>query len=581
MTLWLIFLVMVIVAVGLLALPLLRSGRDGAARVDYDVTLYRRQLDEVERDLARGVISPADVAAARAEIGRRLLAAAERRERQAPTSPLTRRMVAVVLAALVPLAALALYVNLGAPMVPDQPFAARQGQPGGASAELAALEARIAELGNKVKADPHDIESWSELGHLYAAHERYRDAADALGKAYELSGKAPARAVDFAEALVLADRGVVGAEAKQLFGAALTAEPRNPRAHFYLGLAKVQTGDPRGGLKEWLELAVDSPADAPWLTTLDQRIGEVAKDNNIDTATLDQMRLAARAAVAARAQTAETPDRGAGAIVGPEGPAKPQAETGTTPANTAKPDTAKPDTAKPDGGKSAAAEPDKAQASDKTAGDQTATTESPAKTPDETGTATPLAKAPTATGNAAGPGTAAPPGPSDSDIEAAQGMKKEDQIAMIRGMVDRLATRLKTEPNDLNGWRRLGRSYLVLGEADKASDAYGHAAALAPKNVDVLLDYGEAVLTAAGPQTSASQRLPAKFLEIMHQVYALDDRNPVALWYLGVDHAQAGRRAEAAALWQRLLERLPPNAPERAALAKRLEMLKIEQKPEQ
>ena len=96
----------------------------------------------------------------------------------------------------------------------------------------------------------------------------------------------------------------------------------------------------------------------------------------------------------------------------------------------------------------------------------------------------------------------------------------------------------------------------------------------------MLLDYGEALLDAAGPQKTPTERLPAKFLEVMQQVYALDDHNPVALWYLGIDHAQAGRRAEAAALWTRLLERLPPGAPERAALAKRLEMLKIDRKPE-
>jgi cytochrome c-type biogenesis protein CcmH len=557
MTLWLIFLAMVALAVVMLALPLLRPARDGAGRVDYDVTLYRGQLDEIDRDLARGVMAPADVAAARAEIGRRLLAAAERRERRTPTSVMTRRMVAVVLAALVPLAALALYVNLGAPMVPDQPFAARQGKPG-AGTELAALEARIAELSAKVKANPNDIDSWSELGHLYTAHERYREAADALGRAYELSGKAPVRAVDFAEALVLADRGVVGAEAKKLFGAALAADPHNPRAHFYLGLGRVQTGDARGGLEEWLELEADSPAEAPWLATLTERIGEVAKDNNIDAAQLDAMRSAARARVAARNKATETADKGAGAIVGQETPAKPEGGSAAAPAGPAKPaDTA---------GQAAATEPDKAQASDKTASDKAAA-DKPAATP--------------APGKAASPGAGAPPGPSESDIEAAQGMKKEDQVAMIRGMVDRLAARLKTEPNDLNGWRRLGSSYLVLGEPDKASDAYAHAAALAPKNIDVLLDYGEALLTAAGPQKSPTDRLPPKFIEVMRQVYALDDHNPVALWYLGVDHLQNGRRAEAAALWQRLLERLPPNAPERAALAKRLEMLKIDRKPEQ
>lgn len=557
MTLWLIFLVMAGLAAAILVLPLLRPTKDGAARVDYDVTLYQRQLDEIERDLARGVIAPADVAAARTEIGRRLLAAAERRERHTPSSLMTRRMVAVVLAALVPLAALALYVNLGAPMLPDQPFAARQGKPDSAAAELAALEARIAELNANVKTDPHDVASWSELGHLYAAHERYREAADALGKAYDLSGKAPARAVDFAEALVLADRGVVGAEAKQLFGVALAAEPRNPRAHFYLGLAKVQTGDPRGGLQEWLELEADSPPDAPWLATLTQRIAEVAKDNNIDNATLDQMRQTAHATVTARVKAAATANKGAGAIIGSEPPATPPGESaGQTGGQTAE----KPaGTAESNGTK--AAESDKSQSADQTAG-----AESPGTTP-----------APTE----GSVGTAAPPSPSEADIEAAGRMKKEDQIAMIRGMVDRLAARLKTEPNDLTGWRRLGRSYLVLGEADKASDAYAHAAGLAPKNVDVLLDYGEALLTAAGPAKSPTDRLPPKFLAVMHQVYALDDQNPVALWYLGVDYAQNGRRAEAAALWQRLLERLPPNAPERAALAKRLEMLKIDRKPEQ
>jgi cytochrome c-type biogenesis protein CcmH len=526
MTLWLVFLVMAAIAVGLLAFPLLRPSKDDAARVDYDVALYRRQLDEIARDLARGVITPADVDAARAEIGRRLLAAAERRERRTPTSTLTRRMVAVVLAALVPLAALALYVNLGAPMVPDQPFASRER--GAPAAEVAALEARIAELTAKLKANPNDIESWTELGHLLGAHERYREAADALGKAYELAGKPPARAVDFAEALVLADRGVVGAEAKALLAEGLAAEPRNPRAHFYMGLARVQAGDVRGGLEEWLEVEADSPPGAPWLASLGERIAAVAKDNGIDAATLDKLRGTARAAVAARAaQTAEK----SGAIVGDEAaktPAAPSGETGKSPTD----DKAAADTGKPSA---------------------------------DTG----------------GAGAAGAKGPSESDVEAAGKMSKEDQIAMVRGMVDRLAERLKTNPDDLEGWRRLGRSYMVLGEADKATDAYGHAAALAPKNIEVLLDYGEAILTAAGPAKSPQDRLPPKFLEVMRQVYALDDRNPVALWYLGVDHAQAGRKAEAAALWQRLLERLPPNAPERAALAKRLEMLKIDRKPEQ
>jgi cytochrome c-type biogenesis protein CcmH len=237
--------------------------------------------------------------------------------------------------------------------------------------------------------------------------------------------------------------------------------------------------------------------------------------------------------VIVRAKAAEAADKRAGAIAG-----------GESPANEPGPGTTAPDTTPQDTTKQEAAKPDAAKPQISAAG----------KSP--------------------------PAGPTEADIEAAGKMKKEDQTAMVRGMVDRLAERLKTNPDDMAGWRRLGRSYLVLGEADKASDALAHAVALAPKNVDVLLDYGEALLNAAGPALAPTDRLPAKFLEIMNRVYTLDDNNPVALWYLGVDHAQAGRRAEAAVLWTRLMERLPPNAPERAALAKRLEMLKIDQKPE-
>lgn len=74
----------------------------------------------------------------------------------------------------------------------------------------------------------------------------------------------------------------------------------------------------------------------------------------------------------------------------------------------------------------------------------------------------------------------APPGPSAQDVEAAQSMSAEDRQAMIRSMVARLAERLKSEPNDLDGWLRLGRAYGVLGQRDDAIDAYEHADRLLP-----------------------------------------------------------------------------------------------------
>lgn len=67
------------------------------------------------------------------------------------------------------------------------------------------------------------------------------------------------------------------------------------------------------------------------------------------------------------------------------------------------------------------------------------------------------------------------PGPTASDIEAAGAMSSEDRQAFIRSMVDRLANRLENEPEDLDGWLRLARAYVVLGEKAKALDAYKSA----------------------------------------------------------------------------------------------------------
>ncbi len=62
-------------------------------------------------------------------------------------------------------------------------------------------------------------------------------------------------------------------------------------------------------------------------------------------------------------------------------------------------------------------------------------------------------------------------GPSAADVAAAQKMKPEDQRAMINAMVTGLAQRLKDNGNDPAGWRRLIRSYMVLGQRDKAQSA--------------------------------------------------------------------------------------------------------------
>jgi cytochrome c-type biogenesis protein CcmH len=71
--------------------------------------------------------------------------------------------------------------------------------------------------------------------------------------------------------------------------------------------------------------------------------------------------------------------------------------------------------------------------------------------------------------------------PSAGDVEAASRMSEGDRAEMIRSMVQRLADRLKENPDDADGWRRLARAYEVLGKTEKAEDAVARADALASK----------------------------------------------------------------------------------------------------
>ncbi|MEQ9040194.1 MAG: c-type cytochrome biogenesis protein CcmI [Silicimonas sp.] len=93
------------------------------------------------------------------------------------------------------------------------------------------------------------------------------------------------------------------------------------------------------------------------------------------------------------------------------------------------------------------------------------------------------------------------PGPTRDDVAAASEMSEADRAAFIRSMVDRLADRLAEDPDDLDGWLRLGNAYRVLGEMDKAREAFLSAEELAsnlasedPRRVairDVLSEYSD------------------------------------------------------------------------------------------
>lgn len=168
------------------------------------------------------------------------------------------------------------------------------------------------------------------------------------------------------------------------------------------------------------------------------------------------------------------------------------------------------------------------------------------------------------------PKAAAPTGPSREQMEAAQQMSAEDRNAMVRGMVDRLAERLRENPNDADGWLQLARAREVLGEAEAAREALRRAVAAAPQRTDARLALA---FNLAGPTVTSRDPLPAEAAAEFGKVLEQAPDHPQALWFVGRSAYEAGNNAAAAAAWNRLLAQLPPESPEAKELTQRLAAL--------
>ncbi|MFY8093952.1 MAG: c-type cytochrome biogenesis protein CcmI [Niveispirillum sp.] len=264
-------------------LPLLRSllrpapPLEGAAAFARGV--YAAQVAEIDRDLKRGLLSEDQARAARAEVGRRLLSVAdEAMVPPAAAAPKPAQRTALVLTLLLPVVALGVYLPLGQPNLPAVPFATR---PKEALAPPQVLDA-VAKLEATLQQNPDDVGGWSLLAQTYGAMARPADAVNAWRQVLRLTPEDASVKGALAEALAVAADGVVGEEAVRLFTEAVAADAMDARARYYLGLARLQAGDIRGALDRWTALVADSPADAPWLPTVRERIHDAATQVGLD-----------------------------------------------------------------------------------------------------------------------------------------------------------------------------------------------------------------------------------------------------------------------------------------------------------
>jgi cytochrome c-type biogenesis protein CcmH len=227
----------------------------------------------------------------------------------------------------------------------------------------------ISQLEAKLKENPKDAEGWRMLGWAFFQTQRFAEAASAYGRATQLAPNKGEYWSSLGESLVLAGKGDVPTDAKTAFTKAVALEPKDPRARYFLAVAKDLAGDHKGAVDDWFALLKDTPSGAPWEADVRRVIADVASREKID--------------IAARMAS--------------------------------------------------------------------------------------LRAAPAAGGSAVA--TAAIPGPSPAQMRDAASMPKGQQDMMVQGMVESLEGKLKTNPNNVNGWIMLMRSRMMLGETAKAGVA--------------------------------------------------------------------------------------------------------------
>jgi cytochrome c-type biogenesis protein CcmH len=259
MTLWFVFALMTAAAIFAVLWPLSRGRRPQSDASE--VTVYKDQLTEIDRDVAAGLIGSSEAEAARVEISRRLLAAVDSQRAPPSASNIRLRRSAAVMALVgLPIVAVAFYLQLGSPRLGDFPLAQRTRTP----EVTQPLDNLVAQVESHLEKNPTDGRGWNVLAPVLARLGRYDDAVRAYHNSITYNGDSAERRADLGETLAAAAGGVVTSEAKAEFERAIALKADEVKASYFLGVAAEQDGRTAEAASIWRAMLARAPADAPW-----------------------------------------------------------------------------------------------------------------------------------------------------------------------------------------------------------------------------------------------------------------------------------------------------------------------------
>lgn len=268
MSFWILAGLLTVIALCYVLPPLLqRVEQRTDERERANVSIYRDQFGELDRDLRDGVLDQEQYEQGRFELQRRLLedVAAPSQSGGDKSSARSGRSAAVLLGTAIPLVAVLLYFQIGTPkaLTPGQPTSSSRQEeaatadapqrPPGAPTQQE-IEGRVAKLAARLKENPDDAQGWAMLARSYRNFNRYREASDAYARAAALVGNDAQLWADYAETLALANGSQLQGQPLELINKALQLDPENQKALWLAGEAAFQTQNFRQAISYWEQL---------------------------------------------------------------------------------------------------------------------------------------------------------------------------------------------------------------------------------------------------------------------------------------------------------------------------------------
>ncbi|NNL19358.1 MAG: c-type cytochrome biogenesis protein CcmI [Boseongicola sp.] len=299
MMFWIVSVAIALAVAGLL-IGALRAARLREVTIaNSDIAVYKDQLAEVDRDLARGIVTEAEAEAVRLEVSRRLLEADTRNIEENADQKGQSGIGIVIVVAVVFAGGLGTYALLGAPGYGDLPMKARlaaletaraerprqvaaEAEVSGQLPRPAAPDAQFLELMERLRAAvaerPSDIQGLTFLAQNEARLGNYSASRAAQEQLIAAKGT-DATTLDrmtLVDIMVFATGGYVSPEAEAQLRAVLDEDSNNGAARYYYGLLEAQAGRADRAFAIWARLLENSPPSAPWVPVVRAEIMDVA-----------------------------------------------------------------------------------------------------------------------------------------------------------------------------------------------------------------------------------------------------------------------------------------------------------------